>query len=433
MEKVGGKMKSKILLLALLLGSALTPLWGDESLPFSSQEKELRNVAPKVFIDCSRRICDLNYIRTEITFVNYVRDRQSADIHIIITRQRTGSGGYEYTFDFIGQGRYEGRDASLKYHSSPTATEDEIRQGVVKILKQGLVPYISETPLADYISVVYERKKPLTQPEMVKDKWNYWVFSIGIRGKANMEELSKRFDYSVSLSANRTTEAMKFRFWANTNLNERRYIVGDEEIISQSRRKVLFTQYVKSLGPHLSAGISGTYYSSTYDNADAFIGFGPAIEYNIFPYEQANRRELRIQYTLNYTHRRYIETTIFDKDEEDLFSQQLQVVMEIKEPWGSAGLRLAGSNFLHDFSKNKISGEAGIYFRVFKGLSFNVTSSYSRVRDQLGLPKGGASKEEILLELKRLATSYDFRLELGFNYRFGSIYSNVVNPRFGNR
>jgi hypothetical protein len=71
--------------------------------------------------------------------------------------------------------------------------------------------------------------------------------------------------------------------------------------------------------------------------------------------------------------------------------------------------------------------------RVLKGLSFNVEGEYSRVRDQLALPKRDVSVEEILLELKQLSTSYDLRLEMGFSFRFGSIYSNVVNPRFGNR
>ncbi|MCG7854113.1 MAG: hypothetical protein MIO92_16480 [Methanosarcinaceae archaeon] len=55
-----------------------------------------------------------------------------------------------------------------------------------------------------------------------------------------------------------------------------------------------------------------------------------------------------------------------------------------------------------------------------------------QVRDQISLPSGGATKDEILLELKRLATGYELRLEAGLNFRFGSIYSNIVNPRFGN-
>ncbi|MHB8093780.1 MAG: hypothetical protein ACYDH0_02450, partial [Candidatus Aminicenantales bacterium] len=61
---------------------------------------DLKKSAPRVFIDCPR--CDINYIRTEIQFVNYVRDRAGADVHVLITQQDTGGGGREYTIAFIG-------------------------------------------------------------------------------------------------------------------------------------------------------------------------------------------------------------------------------------------------------------------------------------------------------------------------------------------
>jgi hypothetical protein len=54
------------------------------------------------------------------------------------------------------------------------------------------------------------------------------------------------------------------------------------------------------------------------------------------------------------------------------------------------------------------------------------------IHDQLGLPKGGASTEEILLQTKRLSTQYTYYSSFGLSYTFGSIYNNVVNPRFGN-
>jgi hypothetical protein len=397
------------------------------------QSNQLRTIAPNVFLDCSRRDCDLDYIRTEITFVNYVRDRENADVHILVTRQRTGSGGREYTLAFLGRGKHKGRDSTLKYYSKSTDSEDQVRQGFVNVLKQGLIPYLYDTPLAEFITVSYAgATKAPSVP--VHDKWNYWVFYTSFRGNLSFEEQSKRYSYSVSLSANRTTEETKFRLWANGNFNERRYEISEEEKVeSKTSRKTLFTQLVKSIDDHWSYGISVSLYSSTYDNADLFTSIGPAVEYNIFPYEQATRRELRIQYRLNYSIRNYDEITIFDKEKESLFSQQLQIVWEMKEPWGSMGVQLRGSSFLHDWSKNNIRLEAGLSMRVFKGLSFNIEGEYSRVRDQLALPKSGASKDEILLELKQLATSYDLRLEMGFSYRFGSIYSNIVNPRFGSR
>jgi len=427
--------RSVCFLLALFLmfsvNLAAFPAAEDDDPP--PQVDQLRTVAPNVFLDCSRRDCDLDYIRTEITFVNYVRDPENADVHILVTRQRTGSGGREYTIAFIGRGKYKERDSTLKYYSKPTDSEELVRQGFVNVLKQGLVPYLSDTPLAEFITVSYAGKAK-AQVAQIDDKWNYWVFYTGFRGNLNFEEQSKRYSYSISLSANRTTEETKFRFWANGNFDEKRYEISEEEKVeSSTSRKTIFTQLVKSINDHWSYGASVSLYSSTYDNADLYTSFGPAVEFNIFPYEQATRRELRIQYSLNYSLRNYDEITIYNKEKENLFSQQLQIVWEMKEPWGSMGVQLRGSSFLHDWSKNNIRFEAGLSMRVFKGLSFNIEGEYSRVRDQLALPKTGVSKEEILLELKQLATSYDLRLEIGFSYRFGSIYSNVVNPRFGSR
>ncbi len=53
------------------------------------------------------------------------------------------------------------------------------------------------------------------------------------------------------------------------------------------------------------------------------------------------------------------------------------------------------------------------------------------VRKAMAQPKEDASFEDILLRLKQLQTNYSYSLSLGLSYSFGSIYSNVVNPRFG--
>ncbi|MCP5063376.1 MAG: hypothetical protein GY936_13060 [Ignavibacteriae bacterium] len=54
------------------------------------------------------------------------------------------------------------------------------------------------------------------------------------------------------------------------------------------------------------------------------------------------------------------------------------------------------------------------------------------IHDQIALPGGGVSLEEILLQRKQLATDYQFWASFGFTYSFGSIYNNIVNTRFGN-
>ena len=429
-------MKNRLLhilfLTLIMFGSSIRAATVTED-PKVQESQGLRSVAPNVYLDCSRRTCDLNYIRKEITFVNYVRDRQSADVHILVTQQRTGSGGNEYTLAFIGLQKYQGRDSTLQYISKSTDTSDQVRSGMVNVLKQGLIPYVSDTPLAEYISISYKQRKGF-KPAPVKDKWNFWVFSVSFRGNLDLEQQSKSSRYNISLSANRTTEEWKMRFWANGEFRTNKYQISDtEELVSKTKRKTFFTQAIKSLGDHWAVGASVYANQSTYDNADLFASIGPAIEYNIYPYDVSTRRELRIQYSISYGYRDYIETTLYEKDEEYLFSHRLQVNFSVREPWGNIGVQLSGSNFLHDFSKNNLKAEGGFNVRILKGLSFNMSAEYTRIRDQLSLPKGGATYEDILLKLKRLASNYRFELQVGFSYRFGSIYNNVVNPRFGNR
>ena len=56
------------------------------------------SAAVRVFLDCGYR-CDFDYLRTEIPFVNYVRDRLDAQVHVLVTRENTGSGGVAVTLE----------------------------------------------------------------------------------------------------------------------------------------------------------------------------------------------------------------------------------------------------------------------------------------------------------------------------------------------
>jgi len=46
----------------------------------------------KVFLDCVNVSCDFDFFRTEITFVDYVRDRKQADVHLLITGKGPAAG-----------------------------------------------------------------------------------------------------------------------------------------------------------------------------------------------------------------------------------------------------------------------------------------------------------------------------------------------------
>ncbi len=44
-----------------------------------------------VLMDCED--CDFNYMMEEVNFINYVRDKEVAQIHVFVTDVRTGSSG----------------------------------------------------------------------------------------------------------------------------------------------------------------------------------------------------------------------------------------------------------------------------------------------------------------------------------------------------
>ena len=386
----------------------------------------LKQIAPRIYLDCQR--CDRDYVRTEIDWVNYVRDRQEADVHILGTVQRTGSGGWEYTFEFIGHNKFSDITHTLKYVSSSTDTWDEIRTGYVDVLKRGLLPFILRTPLYEHITFGFKR---MFKPTSVKDKWNFWVFNVGVSGSLSGEQRVNFRSIRGNFSANRVTPELKMRFGMSGNFNESHFDINGDSITSTSERKNAGGMIVKSIGEHWAAGGWVNLRSSTYNNLKAEFAVAPAVEYNVFPYAESTRRQLRCLYRIGYNFSRYIEETIYDKTKEHLLEHSLSVTLEVKEPWGIASTYVEGSHYFHDLSKNKLELGGHISLRLIKGLSLSVSGSYARIHDQLSLPKGGASLDEILLQRKELETDYGYHISLGFNYTFGSVYSNVVNPRFG--
>lgn len=388
--------------------------------------EEFKEKAPRVFIDCRR--CDINYIKTEITFVNYVRDRKEADVHVLITTQRTGSGGTEHTTAFIGLRDYADIQNTLTYTSNQTDTADDVRRGLVRVLKMGLVQYAAKTPIADRISVSFKDK---VKPTSVKDKWNFWVFSLSLNGSLDKETTKSNTSIRGNFSVNRVTPDLKIRMGVNGYFREDKYET-DEGMYTSSSESESFTGLIaKSINDHWSVGAWLSLSSSTYSNIKFSISPSPAIEYNLFPYSESTRRQLRFLYKIGYIYSRYREVTVYEKTSEHLFAESLSVTLELKEPWGTATASLQGSHYFHDFSKNKIEISGELSVRLFKGLSLNIESSYERIRDQLSLALGEASWEEILLRRKELAKDYEFEISMGFSFTFGSIYSNIVNPRFG--
>jgi hypothetical protein len=387
---------------------------------------KLKKSAPKIYLDGQR--LDIDYIRTEITFVNYVRDRKEADVHVLITQQRTGGGGREYTLEFIGLNGYATLNNILKFYTNRTETDDEIRRGLVQILKLGLAPYAARTPIHKILTMTTNGK---IKPTAVEDKWNFWVFSMSARGRLYGEQSRKSYNLNGNLSVSRVTPDSRFRLGLSSIIDESRFDYEDYQESSSSKSTTLDGLWVQSLGQHWSAGAFFNYTHSTYSNINHGFSIAPAVEYDVFPYSESTRRQLRLLYRIGYIYSRYIEETVFETASDSLLNQALTVTLSMSEPWGNAEVSVEGSNYLKDFKSNRLRLSANLSLRIWKGLALTMDGRYTAVHDQLGLRKGEATIDELLLRRTELATEYSYSLSVGFSYTFGSVYSNVVNPRFG--
>lgn len=385
----------------------------------------------RVFLDCNR--CDESYIKREVTFIDYVRNREDADVHVLVTTQMTGGGGSQWTLKFIGLGPHQGADQMLTYNSPQTATGDEVRAGFVEVFKLGLVRYAVNTPIADRLRVSFTKPEGAAATAAAqKDRWNFWVFRVNAGGNFNGEESSTGRSVRGSFSASRTTDNWRMSFNGSANYRDNRYVLEEgETLLSVSRNLDAGGIAVKSLTPHWSLGILGSAGASTFRNYALRTRVAPGIEYNLFPYSESTRRMLTLQYTVGYDLHHYREETIFGKMREQLLDHRAEVGLSLRQPWGSAFSSMNFSQYLTDPKKYSVGVFGGTNVRLFKGFSFNVFGEYSRTRDQIYLPKGNATTEDILLRQRQLFTGYEYRLNFGVNYSFGSIFNNIVNPRFG--
>lgn len=415
-------MKRLILLFAFAM--IVIQLYSQET---ESDVDTLRKDALNVFMEAS------DYIKKEIPYINYVRDRKVADVYIISTSESTGSGGTVSTFFIVGQGKYSGMADTIKCNISPDDTPDIKRSKEVKALKMGLIRYIAKTPLAQFMSISFT--EPLSET-VSSDKWNSWVYAANLWAYISGQSTYKINYLSGMLSANRITEKSKFESSISLDIETDKIKYQEEDFdttyISTYKQKSGYLSYVKSINNHWSAGGSINVLSFTYSNYDLSINIAPGIEYDLFPYTESTRRLLTFLYKAGVEINNYTEETDRFKMKETVAYHSLAAHMSYIQKWGSISGTLTWSNYFFDWSYNKLRLYTTTRLRLFKGVQFNIQGQVSLVHDQISLPREGASLEDVLLRRKMQRTTYQYYTSIGLTYTFGSIYNNVVNPRFNN-
>jgi hypothetical protein len=385
--------------------------------------------ALKVFLDCTE--CDIDYQRQNVIFVDYVRDRALADLHVLVTTQDTGGGGTLWVIKFIGLGHLENQDRTFTFATAQRATQDNRRKEFARVFRIGLAGYAASSLIAPQLDVAWRRPAGASATAET-DPWNFWTFRISANGNLAGEQSSTTQSYRVSFSSSRTTQNWKINVSANGNADKRVFTIGDDRRIESRRDSwTLGGLVVRSVGGKAGAGFVASMARSSVTNIDRSTKVAAGVEYDFFPYSESDRHSLTVQYTVGTNDYEYGEVTIFNKLRETVPTHGLNVSLGLRAQWGSLGSYSSVSQHLnrHDQYRASVSGSTEV--NLFKGLSFNVLARYDKINDQISLRKGSASTEEILLRQRQLGTDYSYSFAVGVSYRFGSIFNTVVNPRFG--
>ena len=190
------------------------------------------------------------------------------------------------------------------------------------------------------------------------------------------------------------------------------------------------SQTAYAVAAHWSLGFNTSFAKLPRDNQELRARVTPALEYSVFPYEEATRRSLTAQYSAGPVYRDYKEATIFGELEETRYEESIQLRFTQRQPWGDASATVTATHLLDDIDKHNVVLRGDLSLKVVRGLRLNVSANSSWVTDQIYISAGGVTAEEILLNLRTRESDFNYGISFGFSYRFGSIFNNVVNNRF---
>lgn len=399
----------------------------------------------RVFIDCQQLPCDLDYFRTELTWVDHVRTPGDAQVQVLVTDQPSGGGGDAVTLVFLGRGQFAGRQDTLTYFAPTGSTDDATRRGLLQRIALGLVRFAAVTPAADRLHITYAPAAAGDAAQLPgRDRWDHWVFRVGASTNLNGQQTSTFTYLGGSVSASRITERSKFRLSLNESYNHSTFdfdvvdsTQGDTTIFSHTEHSLSDSKYyngdllwVGSVGGRWSVGGEATATRSTSVNEKLALRVAPGVEFDVFPYSESAHRLLTVRYQVGVDRFVYDDTTIFDQTSETLLDQSLNVSFSAVQAWGSAGLSLEAATYLNDLGHNHLSVFANASVRLLRGWSLSFFGSVSSIHDQLYLSRSDLSPVDVYLQRRQLATNYQYSLYTGLSYSFGSIFNNVVNPRF---
>lgn len=391
----------------------------------------------RVFLDCSAGVCEPERIVQDIEFVTWVREPQDADVHVLISSTASDAGTYAYRLAFVGRAVFLGDDLELDFVTPDWYVAEQRTSAYLESLKVGLTRYAAQSPAAQDLLVTYSLPiEPVASAATVttqSDPWKGWVFQLDLGGRMTAESASSSHETQATLRINRTTAASKVLWTAYGSTIRDEFTFDDRTYKSSANYYGSNLLLVRSAGEHWGWGVRSALYSSTYDNTELLLSLAPALEYNFFPYSQSASRHLTLEYSAGWNRYDFYEETLYGRLRDDLWDHRILIDTEIRHVWGSLGVSGLASQFWSDPERYRLRFASSLNYRLTRGLSFTLSGRYEIIRDQIALPRAGATEEEVLLRRRALETQYRAFLNVGFQFRVGSSFVNVVNSRLDTR
>jgi len=386
-----------------------------------------------VFLDCQNVFCDRNFLLTELPYVLWTQDRRDAEIHALITGLSTAAGGIQYTIALIGAQRFAGRADTLTTSLPPATPDDQQRRELARVLKLGLAPFLLRTLAGAQLSLAYTptaADSAAGGQRTAVDPWNRWVYRINGSGDVGSESRSSEFSFDGSLSAQRITPDLKVIFNAGYEYDFSRYELDSSTVEFALQSADFLAAFLKSVDDHWSVGLGAAMEVDQFRNQDFTGSLDLAAEWNYFPWQEATRRQAVAILGISGRYFDYSEETIYERTSEFRTALVAKVAGESRQPWGSLFAGVEHIRYLHDVKIYSATVYLNADVRVRRGLTIFFGGNAERVNDQLYLPRGDAADDEILTEQRALATAYRVNAYAGIAFTFGSIFNNIVNPRF---
>ena len=388
-----------------------------------------QNTNINVFINCQVAKCYNDYLKTELSLFNFVRDQGQADVIVMLTATGTGAGGRKYQIFFNGYNNFSNRNDTLTFSLKQDATDDQARKNLLNAVSIGLFKYIDDPNISENVKISFNKTNNRTRVPK-PDKWKNWIFGIGANGRLSGESNRKNVATDGNFRGGKTTEKSKFSFYSYYAQRTNSVTVDSVTSTVKVNDYGFNSLFVKAFTNHWSIGGFVKGFHSVYQNIGFSKSIAPALEYSVFPVQDFNRKQFRWIYQAGIRDFDFIELTVFDKMEQTLPYQQLTGIVGFTENWGNFSAEVSGYQYLHAPELYRLSLELDLSVRVAEGLSLRLYGSGSQINNQISLPKVTADATNVLLGGRQLATSFSYTTSFGFNYTFGSVNNSIVNPRF---